>query len=312
MWGRAGLVGATGFVGANLARQAPFARSYSSRDIADIAGETFDTVVCAGAPATMWQANADPRADRANLAALAGHLERARIGRLVLISTIAVYADAGAGCTEASGDFETIRPYGRHRRELEVRLSAAFDTTVIRLPALFGPGLKKNFVFDLINPLPSFVRDDRFREVLATLAPADRKAAEGAYAWDAGLGMHALDRAAPQEGLEAAFARAGFLARSFTNSESRFQYYDLTRLAGDLGTALNCGLASLNICSEPWAAGELHQALTGAAWANAGPPVVREDMRTLHAGAFGRTGPYLYSRAEVLDGLKAFVHRRRR
>lgn len=65
-WGRAGLVGASGFVGGVLSRQRTFDAGYTSRSIADIAGERFDTVVCAGAPAAMWKANADPDGDWAN------------------------------------------------------------------------------------------------------------------------------------------------------------------------------------------------------------------------------------------------------
>ena len=42
----------------------------------------------------------------------------------------------------------------------------------------------------------------------------------------------------------------------------------------------------------------------GAPFANSGPPVVKEDVRTEHAGAFGRSGPYLYDRADVLRDLQ--------
>ena len=63
MWSRAGLIGGTGFVGGNLRAQRPFARHYSSTTIPEIAGEHFTTLICAGAPAAMWAANADPEAD---------------------------------------------------------------------------------------------------------------------------------------------------------------------------------------------------------------------------------------------------------
>jgi len=42
-------------------------------------------------------------------------------------------------------------PYGRHRLELEQFVRESFHALVVRLPALFGPGLKKNAIYDLIN-----------------------------------------------------------------------------------------------------------------------------------------------------------------
>lgn len=41
-------------------------------------------------------------------------------------------------------------PYGQHRLWLERQVQDAFPrVTVLRLPALFGPGLRKNFLYDL-------------------------------------------------------------------------------------------------------------------------------------------------------------------
>jgi dTDP-4-dehydrorhamnose reductase len=101
MWGRSGLIGSTGFVGGALSRSVPFARAYHSRNIAESDGEAFDLLVCAGAPAVMWAANANPEADRVNLENLSRALARISARRLVLISTIAVFDDAGAGYTES-------------------------------------------------------------------------------------------------------------------------------------------------------------------------------------------------------------------
>src|SRR5262249_32793229 len=47
---------------------------------------------------------------------------------------------------------EKIQPYGRHRYELEQFVAKHFAKThVVRLPGLFGTGLKKNLIFDLLN-----------------------------------------------------------------------------------------------------------------------------------------------------------------
>lgn len=312
MWERAGLIGDTGFVGGILASAIAFARRYNSRNIDTIAGESFDVLVCAGAPATMWAANADPEGDRANLDRLSRALERAHAEHLVLISTIAVFDDAGAGYSESRASYETNKAYGRNRRELELRVQGRSGAVVVRLPALFGPGLKKNFVYDVLNPVPSFVKTEKYESVAATFSAAETALAGEVFRYDEGLGMMRLDRTALQHGsrrevLEAAFERAGFLARSFTNSDSRFQYYNLLNLRADLERCLEAGLAVVNICSEPWRAGDLHAALTGTEFVNPDPPLTREDMRTDHAAAFGRPGPYLYGRDEILADLRAFA-----
>jgi hypothetical protein len=312
MWGRTGLIGDTGFVGGTLIRDIPFSRTYNSRSIERIAGERLDTLVCAGAPATMWAANANPKADLDNLQRLTSALSEAKIDRLVLISTIAVFDHASAGYSESNARYETVKAYGRNRRELELHVLERYNAVVLRLPALFGRGLKKNFIFDILNPIPSFVKPDKFAQARAAFTPDELRLTDDFFAFDAGLAMHKLDRAAldasdRRRELEQAFERIGFRASSFTNSDSQYQYYNLANLKRDIEVSLAQGLTSLNVCSEPWRAGDLHAALVGAPFANAGPPVVLEDVRTEHAGVLARPGPYLYDRADVLRDLQSFM-----
>lgn len=315
VWARAGLIGGTGFVGGNLRAQRPFARHYSSATVADIAGERFSTLVCAGAPATMWAANADPEGDRANLRRLAERIASARFDRLVLISTIAVLDDLGAGYTERTARFEAARAYGRNRRELETVLVERHGATVLRLPALFGPGLRKNFVFDLINPVPGFLKPALFDTLRASFDAEARAAADQLYRLDEPLGMMRLDRGrldgSPERALlTAAFRRAGFTAPGFTNGRTTFQLYNLDLLAGDIERCLARSLPVLHVCSEPLGAAEIHQALLGQTFRNDGPPEIHEDMRSDHASLWGSDGPYLYGRDSVLADLLAFARPR--
>lgn len=149
---RVGLVGSTGFVGTTLARQLDFDAAYHRPNIQEIAGASFDLLICAGAPAAKWRANAESEADRENLEQLVGHLTRAEAGRLVLISTVDVYPDPVAVDEDTPIDRDVGGPYGRHRLWLEDQCRAAFDrVTVARLPGLFGAGLKKNLLFDLLQ-----------------------------------------------------------------------------------------------------------------------------------------------------------------
>lgn len=146
------LVGCSGFVGATLCRQASFDAQYRSTNIADIRDRSFSTLVCAAAPAQKWIANRDPDADRRNIEVLAGHLDRVRCERFVLVSTVDVFRDP-LGVDEDSPVPEGgLHPYGLHRRWLETFVQSRFsDHLVVRLPGLVGPGLRKNVIYDLLN-----------------------------------------------------------------------------------------------------------------------------------------------------------------
>lgn len=145
------LVGGTGFVGSSLSRTIPFAASFNSVTIDSIAGRAFETVVCAGAPAVKWAANKDPIGDLENLKRLMSALKKVQTRHLVLISTIDVYTRPD-GVDESDVPSEHPEAYGRNRRALEVFVESEFErSTIIRLPGLFGEGLKKNIIFDLIH-----------------------------------------------------------------------------------------------------------------------------------------------------------------
>ena len=146
---RAALIGYTGFVGGNLLREYPFAGRYRSANIEKIAGHHFDLIVCAGAPAAKWKANQDPQADRACIGRLMAALERVKTQRFVHISTVDVFGQVN-GVDEDSPPGEATA-YGRHRLELEQFVRQRFHALIVRLPALFGPGLKKNAIYDLMN-----------------------------------------------------------------------------------------------------------------------------------------------------------------
>ena len=148
------LIGHSGFVGGALLRARAFDACYRSTNIDEIRGRSFDTIVCCGAPAEKWRANRDPEEDRARLATLTDALAEVSVRHFVLISTVDVYPVPHAVNEHTAIDLAASAPYGRHRYELEEVCRAHFDTTVVRLPGLYGRGLKKNAIFDLLNDRP--------------------------------------------------------------------------------------------------------------------------------------------------------------
>lgn len=149
---RRALVGWTGFVGGSLdARIRPVAR-FRSTDIGQLPAADVDEIVCAGAPAEKWKANADPEGDLARLRPLMDALAASRARSCVLISTVDVFADSRGADESTPADTAQDQAYGRNRALLEEFVRERFeDALIVRLPGMFGPGLKKNLVFDLIN-----------------------------------------------------------------------------------------------------------------------------------------------------------------
>jgi hypothetical protein len=67
-------------------------------------------------------------------------------------------------------------------------------------------------------------------------------------------------------------------------------------------------LAVVNFATEPVTARQLSRQVFARSITNELPaPPPRYDFHTLHADAFGRTGPYIASRDEVLSAMKRFV-----
>lgn len=149
--GKTALIGYTGFVGGNIVAQHQFDDVYNSQNIADIEGKEYDLVVSAANRAEMWRINQDPEGDLAEINEFIDHIKKVSMKKLVLISTVGVYKTAVGVDEDTPIDTKDLTPYGKHRYYLEEFCRDNFNTTIVRLPGLFGDGLKKNVIFDLLN-----------------------------------------------------------------------------------------------------------------------------------------------------------------
>ena len=160
------LVGSTGFVGGNLAAKHAFAAVCHSTDIAAQFGAKPDLCVYAGVPAAMFLANADPDADLAVMAAARENLRQIAPKQLVLISSIAVYADSRGKDEQSPMTPDGLPAYGRNRLQLERWVREDYpNALIVRLPALYGIGLKKNFLFDLHTITPAMLKPEKYTEL---------------------------------------------------------------------------------------------------------------------------------------------------
>ena len=146
------LIGYTGFVGSNLLIHSSFDDLYNSSNIEDIRGKDFDVLVCAGIPAAKWIANEKPEEDLSNINKLIDNLREIKVGRFILISTVDVYEEPVNVDEDTHIDASGLQPYGKNRLYFEEFVKSTFPkTNIVRLPGLFGAGLKKNAIYDLMH-----------------------------------------------------------------------------------------------------------------------------------------------------------------
>ena len=298
------LVGYTGFVGSNICACHKFDALYNSKNITDAYGTCPDLLVFAGLRAEKYLANKDPDKDLEQIDIAESNIIKISPKKLVLISTVDVFKSPSGMDENSKIDTEGLNAYGFNRYQLELRIRERFpDALIIRLPGLFGKNIKKNFIYDFINVIPFMLKADKFME-LSEKAPvlAD-------YYEHQNNGFYRVNvKDDKREELKSIFRGLGFSALNFTDSRSRYQFYDLSCLWNDIKTALDADIRLLHPATEPVSAGELYKYLTGESFVNELPGTPADyDFRTIYAEMFGGKDGYIRNKAEVLEGIRRFV-----
>ena len=147
------IVGYTGFVGSNLLQFYTFDEFYNSKNFEQAKNKHFDTIFFCGIPAIKWYANKNPGEDAEIIENIKNILNTITCNKFILISTIDIYNNTNNNSNEKTEiDFSNNHTYGKNRYLFEKYIQNTFvNHFIIRLPALFGKGLKKNIIYDLIN-----------------------------------------------------------------------------------------------------------------------------------------------------------------
>jgi nucleoside-diphosphate-sugar epimerase len=107
--------------------------------------------LCAAPSGKKWIANQNREQDLSNILSLIDILKSTKFKKLILFSTIDVYNNNCIIENENSNNYSN-EPYGYNRKILEnAILTLPAEKHVIRLPALFGNYLEKNYIYDLLN-----------------------------------------------------------------------------------------------------------------------------------------------------------------
>lgn len=158
---RSGLIGHTGLVGQNITGSGLwFGQNYNSSNIDDIRGQEFDLLICAGARGNRRLGDQNPEEDLKNIQSLTSRLETVKVKQMILISTTEVYNYVNGINEDYAVIKKDLPPYALHRAMLEDFCREHFRTLIVRLPIIFGTGLKKNIIYDLFHGQYDFTNRD--------------------------------------------------------------------------------------------------------------------------------------------------------
>lgn len=150
------LIGNTGLIGQTLKEKIIFDFEFNSKNIS-----TFDETIDDGCelylsclPATKWLVNQKIVEDFDNINNILNIINKKNYSKIILISTIDVYADSPLKSNEDYSPNISKLNYGNNRYFFELLVREKLKTNclkIFRLPALFSDKIKKNVLYDLIN-----------------------------------------------------------------------------------------------------------------------------------------------------------------
>ena len=300
------LVGYTGFVGSNIYEEAgdKIDAVYNSKNIEEAFGTNPDLLIYAGLRAEKYLANNAPARDMELVLQAEDNIARINPKRLVLISTIDVFKIPKNVDENSEIDTEGLHAYGYNRYQLELWAREKYpDVLIIRLPGLFGKNIKKNFIYDFINELPFMLKPEKLEE-LSERDPEIR----GYYELQENGFYKAQVKDKDKALLKEKFKKLGFSALNFTDSRSKYQFYNLERLWKDIQTVLGANVTIWHPATEPVSAGEVYEYLTGEPFVNEldGTPA-DYDYKTVNGMLFCGNDGYVLNKNTVLREIKNFV-----
>lgn len=302
------LVGYTGFVGSNIYASASheIEAVYNSKNITSAYGTCPDLLIYSGLRAEKYLANNAPDRDMQLILQAEENIQKISPKKLVLISTIDVFKIPINVDEDSVVDINGLPAYGYNRYQLEVWVRRNYpDALIIRLPGLFGQNIKKNFIYDYIHVIPFMLREKKMEELLQKEPEIER------YYEIQDNGFYKVKQltAKEKETLKDKFNKLGFSALNFTDSRSRFQFYNLGRLWKDIQIALEHNLTLWHPATAPVSAREIYNFLSGKQFINelAGEPA-SYDYRTLYGEIFsGENTGYICDKDTVLREIGEFV-----
>ncbi|MCB7091774.1 NAD(P)-dependent oxidoreductase [Enterocloster bolteae] len=297
------LVGSTGFVGSNLIEYGAFDKKYHSTDVNEAYGSKPDVLVYAGVTGTKFWANMFPEKDADIICQAKTNIEKICPKKIILISSIDVNSSLDSD-EQKESDKSFFCSYGNNRLELEKWISSNYeDYHIIRLPAIYGKNIKKNYIHDLISPIPPILTLDKYNDILKVISEIT-----DAYSLHADGLYHYNESYSGKKSLEEKFIKNPFNAISFTNPRSSFQYYNLAWLWNDINRIMEQKIKKINLVTEPIFSNELFELVYHCEyWYESSAPLVNYNLKTAFAEALGGHNGYIYKKEYVLKDLINYI-----
>lgn len=299
------LVGNTGFVGSNLCENEKFDAVFNSKNIKESFGLNPDLLIYSGVPAEKFFANQNPEKDFEIIQNAIENIKKINPKKVVLISTVDVYPIPNEVDETAIIDENNLQPYGKNRLILEQWVENNFsDYLIVRLPGLFGKNLKKNFIYDIINVIPSVLNEKKYSELIVS-----NQWLETNYT-SSNDGFYRLNQVTKEERnqLKEKFLSIGFSALNFTDSRGVFQFYNLKNLANDIAIAMENSIKKLNLATEPISVKELYFSAFNTDFSNEVVPTPPYyNFKSVNNKIYNGENGYLYSKDQVLKDIVDFI-----
>ncbi len=304
------LIGFSGLIGKNLLMQTNFDYKFNSKNINKIKKKKYDLVICAAAPGKMYLANKYPKQDKNKINKLINNLKKVETKKFVLISTIQVFKNIKAKNNEFSNQFNKKIAYGRHRRDLEIFCQKKFrNLIIVRLPSVFGPFLKKNFIFDLFNPIPMMLKKDKYNKILSHIPKIYRNNFKKYYDKKNSifyLKKNFLKKNKPYKEIVNSLKKNNLQSSSFTNPVSSFQYYFLKNLWKDIFKILNKNIKIIHFACEPIKAKTIHKKLLNNNMKKNTSFIYNANMVSKYNKLWRSNNNYLYNKKTIIKQLLNF------
>ena len=297
------IVGYSGFVGSNICANMNFDGMYDHTNVTDSYNSNPDLLIYCGVRAEKYLANTHPEQDMEIIKEAEMNIKKINPKKIVLISSIDVYKDSNGRDEDSSMDTENLQPYGYNRYCLEQWVQENYSNhLIIRLPALFGKNIKKNFFYDLLNPIPKLLNEKKYKELYDKNSDL-----ENYYKIDKDSFYHLVNNA-DIEKLSVIMNQLNFSALNFTDQDATFQCFDLSLLVDIIETSLKNNINLLNVAVEPTSAQEIYNYIYNDNFNNKitdNPPYY--NFKTKHYKVFNGNNGYIYSKEETLVKIKKFI-----
>lgn len=298
------LVGYTGFVGSNLLASNKFDAVYNSKNISESFGTKPDILVYAGVPSEMFLANSFPEKDLDIIENAIENIIKIMPKKLILISTVAVYSELINVDENTSIDKNKLNPYGLNRLYLEEWVEKNIsDYIIIRLPALYGKNLKKNFIYDYINFIPKLLRKEKYEELVEI-----NKDLEKYYFLQNNGYYKCIDlNEKEKKKLITIYKNLEFSAINFTDSRNQYQFYNLKYLWEHICLVSKMNIKKINLVTEPIRIDDLYYELEKHKFSNIISEIpIKYDIHTIYSNLFDGNN-YIMNNNEIKKDLKQYI-----